>query len=217
MKQIKKLNPVFIWIILPFVLLTSFTTTTEKTKQGLFTIVYVDNSKVDGTSGLSSAMVDYISTSMDSISQNPFLLYISNNSSPQYTKNPAAYKQVLNKLSEGSSSLPNCIEDKKLVWAILKREDVKKYAAINVYFFLTENYLKNTLMNETPGYLLNFFPKELALISNLDEQQINVNVYYSAEPKSKNPLTENEVKKAVHFYNINNYQSNIQYHIFSKK
>ena len=53
--------------------LTSFKKLNEKTKIGTFNLIYIDNSKMEGTAGLSSNMIEYINTQADSVKKNNFL------------------------------------------------------------------------------------------------------------------------------------------------
>jgi hypothetical protein len=183
--------------------LTSFKKLNEKTKTGTFNLIYIDNSKMEGTAGLSSNMIEYINTQADSVKKNNFLMFLSNNTSPQYVKSAEFINQFLNKLVEGNTKFPNAIEDKKQLWSILLRgEDLKKYATINIRLYITENYLRNGLLNDNPGLFLKFFPKEIATIANLDESNVHVYINYSPELKSKfiKPLTELEIKKSISFF-----------------
>ena len=146
-------------------------------------------------------------------------MFLSNNTNPEFVKSAESAKQFLNKLNESNTSFPNAIEDKKQIWNLLIRsEDLKKYATINIRLFVTENYLRNGLLNENPGFFLKFFPKEVASIANLDESNIHVYINYSPELKSKTlkPLSDEDINKVISFYNVNNFQSAIHFHINKK-
>lgn len=219
MNNLFRIVIVFIFIVSLYTSLTSFKRIPGNTKTGSYELIYVDNSKMEGTSGLSSNMIEYINQQADSLKSNNFLIFLSNNTSPQYVKSIDNMKQVLNKLVEGNTSFPSAIEDKKQIWSIMLRsEDLKKYASINIRLYITENYLRNGLINEKPGFFLNFLPKEIATIADLDESKIHVYINYSPEATSKfvKPLTESEIRKSIAFYNINNYQSTIRYDITQK-
>ena len=77
----------------------------------IFKLFYIDNSKP----GLSTEMVDFIYEKVDSIKDNPCLLYMSNSDKPKFAKNATQVKEKLSVLTEQYSHFPDCIFDKKKI------------------------------------------------------------------------------------------------------
>ena len=179
-------------------------------------IIYIDNSERGGAnSGLSGSMMDYIFTKvLDSINLKDknisYLLYISNGNKPFYSRTPDKFGDLTNKLTERKLKYPSSLEDKMQMRDVLYKDKLSGFEKITIDFYVTNYYLNQELLSDYPGYLLNFFPKELQYVTNCVEDNITVNIYYP-----DNAGKEKNIQKKL-FLNNARFASNIKYNFFIK-
>lgn len=190
---------------------TSDTSVENNAAAKVFRLFYIDNSKP----GLSSGLLDFVHDETDSLNDQPFLLYISNNDNPDFTKNNKQVKEQLAKLTEDYSYYPDCFYDKKNVLRLLESDNLNNLSSIKIYFVLTENYLRE-LLKDKPSYFLRFLPDELALLTKTAPEKIQVNICYSLAPDSKNEAEIKSMLEKVKFYDKDKYNNPIQYTIIQK-
>jgi len=180
-------------------------------------LIYIDNSERGGSSsGLPVSMMNYIFTkTLDSVNKKDknisHLLYISNGDKPYYSSSPDRFETYVNKLTEAKSKYPSSLEDKKSIRKILYQDKLLGFGSIVLDFYVTNYYLNQELINDYPGYLLNFFPKELEYVTQCPESNITVNVYYPTEGGNKEKVLRQKI-----VMNDKGFASNIKYNFISK-
>ena len=188
-----------------------------QTTAKLLHVIYVDNSQRGGAnSGLSVSMMNYIFTKiLDSVNAKDknihYLLYISNGDKPYYSSSPDRFENYINKLTESKFKYPSSLDDKKTIRGILYQGQLSGYESIVFDFYVTNYYLNQDLLNDYPGYMLNFFPKELQYITKCPEQNITVNVYYPADGGDKGKNLQQKMAM-----NEKRFASNISYNFIGK-
>jgi len=180
-----------------------------------FSIVYVE-----GTSpGLSTKVRNHLENKIDSVAENPFLLYVSNSmvnesrKSDYYTKSKTSIQKRLSKLDDETLPMPDMLGDKQFIWDVMSNEDLSKYYQVDLHYYFTEAYLKDYVMKETSAcYILNFLPAELSTVAS--KAIVTVNIYISdADPKKiaelKTALDQKVMFKNEGMFELKNLRCNI--------
>jgi hypothetical protein len=181
-----------------------------------FNLVYVDNGKYTGSSSLSSEMVDLLTNKLQEMQKdkNADLLYfLSNSANPEHTRSVSEALNMSNRLYNTYYIQANSIMDKRLLQQRIFNENLSNIGALNLYFFVTESYLKNDLMGSNAGMMLNFIPRELQLLSKCPEENINIYIYY---PKNAQTLDQKALDGFQNFgSNVQGFESKIKFHFLS--
>ena len=179
----------------------------------IYNIIYVDNSRTKGLESLSTEMLEKISGNLDSMKGNTnkaLAYFLSDDPNSQFTTNVDNAIRITNTLYKKSSGFPNSITDFKTITTKLFDEDLSNIGAINIYFFVTENYLKYDLTGDNGGILLNFLPKQLQALTQVGEEKVHVYIYY---PKAaKNIRRERLVNYVAFPVNTKGFESRIKFH-----
>jgi len=180
-------------------------------------IIYIDNSQRGGSgSGLSVSMMNYIFTkTLDSVNKKDknirYLLFISNGDKPYYSSSPDHFETYVNKLTESTCKYPSSLDDKRAIRSIIYQDKLSGFESVVLDFYVTNYYLNQELLNDFPGYMLNFFPKELQYVTKCQDNNITVNIYYPTDGGNKE---KNLQQKLV--MNDKRFASNIKYNFISK-
>lgn len=159
-----------------------------------FSIVYIE-----GTSpGLSIKVRNHLESNVDSITANPFLLYVSNSmvsenrKSEYYTKSKTSVQKRLNKLDDETLPLPDLLKDKRFIWDAIANENFSEFSQVDLHYYFTKSYLKDYILKESASFnLLNFLPVEIATLAS--NALVTVNIYISDDDAE----IINEVKKSL--------------------
>ena len=176
-------------------------------------VFYVENSKGDGSSSLSSESIEKLEAEVKknaANNSNKFLLYWSNDSKFDFCKKAESCNKILNGLFERNSRTPNAWLDKHQMRNLIFDKEFLLKGTIVVNYFVTESYLIDYAAKDEPSTLMGLFPRELAYITGADETKVTVNIYYS---NSRNKITEEMLKQVNNFSN----QSKVTYNYIQVK
>jgi hypothetical protein len=149
-------------------------------------LIYVDNSHARGFENFSPEMLDLVAKKIDSIHQNrndDISLYASNGQNPDFVGNYKGAKSEVDKLSNGYTAEPYSPFDKTAIIDRIANSDLTGIKRLRLYFFVGESDLTNDLLKTNSGLLLNILPAELRLLTNVDEDQVSVYIFYPATAK----------------------------------
>jgi hypothetical protein len=182
---------------------------------GRLSIVYVEGS----SPGLSIKVRNHLEDKIDSIADNPFLLYVSNSmvdenrKSEYYTKSKSSIQKRLSKLDDETLPNPDLRGDKRFILDAIANEDFSKLTEVDLHYYFTESYLKESILKETAACsFLNFLPAEICTMSS--KAIVTVNIYVSDNDPKKLAEIKASLKQKVMFKNdgmfeLNNLRCNI--------
>ena len=176
-------------------------------------VFYVENSKSDGSSSLSSESIEKLEAEIkknNSTPSNKFLLYWSNDAKFDFCKKAESCNKLLNSLFERNSRTPNAWLDKHQMRNLIFDKEFLLKGNIVVNYFVTENYLLEYATRDEPSTLMGLFPRELAYITGAEETKVTVNIFYS---NSKSKITREMLNQVNNFSN----QSGIKYNYIQVK
>lgn len=182
---------------------------------GQFSIVYVEGS----SPGLSMKVRNHLENKIDSIAENPFLLYVSNSmvnqsrKSDYYTKSKTSIQKRLSKLDDETLPLPDLKSDKRFIWETIANEDFSKFYQIDLHYYFTDNYIRDYILKESSSCsFLNFLPAEMSTVAS--KAIVTIHIYISGnDPKKltelRTALNQKVMFKNDGMYELNNLRCNI--------
>ncbi|RYZ22344.1 MAG: hypothetical protein EOO16_09440 [Chitinophagaceae bacterium] len=180
-----------------------------------YNLIYVDNSRSSEDAVMSVEMIGRVESLLDSIgtAKSAVSFYLSNDTRPDMASTTGTAKTLINRMMNSYSAPPNSWRDRRKLNDVLANDkSLTSATSVNLYLFLSENYLKGDLLGNNNGVLLNFLPREVQLYSSLPDERINVFVFYPQ--KSQTAFTE-RIRAFRAFSNQKDFKSGIQYHFSS--
>lgn len=174
-------------------------------------MIYVQHTKSD-KNPVTGEGIAMISKRLDSIKNDKnaaLIFFLSNSFQPVITRNAASAEKTTQRLYDSYFAEPSTLIDKGFIRDQLATENLAGIDAINFYFFVGEDFLKNDLAGDKAGIMLNFLPKELQQWVNCKDDKIHVYLYYPATmtalPKDFNTLAgfdggQKSMRSAIKFH-----------------
>jgi len=148
---------------------------------------------------LSDDNKSYLSNNTDLFNSSSFLFFIPYETQPYYTRKQSEVVEYINELYQRPFTAFSIINDKKVLWKQLSEFLDLGYTKINLNLFLTKSYITDKMLRFQYGYLLNFFPKELAFAFGTDD--IVLNVFIGNENEVLNTSLKKDLKESFEFGN----------------
>lgn len=152
-----------------------------------YNLFYVDNSYSKNYENFSQDIFEVLERNVDSLKNDKFAVigfFLSDGPKTDFASNYNGAKDIINRLSNGSTSAPNSFYDRSYIVDLLLTTDLSNIKGVNFNFFLTEAGLLNDyLVGSNAGIFINSLPKEIQFLLGCNEENITVNIYYPASSK----------------------------------